>query len=118
VNAPVAINTALRKAEMLFYARVLITPFVLVELGIVAWYLLYWDLFPKYSIRRLVPWSLLILSAIGIPLLQIYTYRIITMEAAVNDVFVHLVIFSESVASAAFGFYLLLKRRSQKPGSE
>ena len=103
---------------MLSYARLLITPLILVELGIVAWYLLYWDLFPKYFIRKLVPWVLFIFSVIGIPLLQIYIYREITSEKAVNDAFVPLVIFVESMASVALGFYLLLKRRSRKRGSE
>jgi hypothetical protein len=27
------------------FGQLLITPFIVVELGIVAWYLLYWDLF-------------------------------------------------------------------------
>jgi len=103
---------------MLFYARLLITPLILVELGIVAWYFLYWDLFPQYSIKRLVPWLIFIISLVTIPLLQIGIYRAITSVKAIEDIFVFLVIFLESLLSAALIFYLLLKRRSQKRESE
>lgn len=99
---------------MLLYARISITPFILVELGIVAWYFLYWDLFPKYSIKRLVPWLIFVASLIVIPLLQIGIYRKITSVKAIEDIFVFIVIFFESLFSVALIFYMLLERRSQK----
>lgn len=98
--------------------RILITPLALVELGIVGWYFLYWDLFPKYSIRRLLPWVIFLASAIGIPLLQIAIYKDATSKQVVDDPFVSIVIFAESIASVALAFYLLLRRRSRNRGSK
>ena len=97
----------------LLVARVSILFFIPVELGIVAWYFLYWDLFQKYSVRRLLPWSIFILSAIGIPLLQIFIYRSITSVAKVDDPYVGATIFAESMLAVALIFYLLFKRRSR-----
>jgi hypothetical protein len=85
-----------------------------IEAGIVAWYFLYWDLFPKYSVRRLLPWLIfIIITGIGIPLLQISVYRSITSLTKIDDPFVFLVIFFESVTSAALAFYILVKRRKR-----
>jgi hypothetical protein len=100
-----------------FYGELLIALLVLVELGVVGWYFLHWDLFPKYSIRRLFPWSVLISSILGIPLLQIYIYRTITAETIVGDVML-LIISLESILSTALMFYLLLRRRTQRVDSE
>lgn len=97
----------------LLVARVAILLLMPVELGIVAWYFLYWDLFPKYSVRRLLPWSIFIMSAIGIPLLQIFVYRAITSVAKVDDPYVGITIFAESILALALMFYLLFKRRSR-----
>lgn len=91
----------------------LTSPLTLVELGIVGWYFLYWDQFPKYSIRRLLPWASFLISLIGIPLLQIAIYKDTTSKNAVDDPFIPILIFTESVASIALTLYLLWRRRSQ-----
>jgi hypothetical protein len=84
------------------------------QFAIVAWYFLYWDLFPKYSVRRVVPWLLFVLSGIGIPLLQISIYRAITAVARIDDPFVSITIFVESMMSVALVFYLLRSRRMRR----
>jgi hypothetical protein len=98
----------------LLLPRVAILFLVPIELGIVAWYLLYWDLFPKYSVRRLLPWFIFILGAIGIPLLQTFIYR--SSVTKIDDAFVEITIFVESALPVALTFYLLFKRRSRKAG--
>ncbi len=100
----------------LLVPRVAILLLIPVELGIVAWYFLYWDLFPKYSARRLLPWVIFVLSAIGIPLLQIFIYRSIMSVAKVEDPYVGVVIFVESMLAVVLVFYLLFKRRSRSKG--
>jgi len=97
----------------LLVPRLTIILLVPIELGIVAWYFLYWDLFPKYSIRRLLPWLIFAVTGIGIPLLQIFVYRSITSVTKIDDPFVFVVIFAESIMSVALAFYLLIKRRSR-----
>jgi hypothetical protein len=97
--------------DILLVSRILITPLMLIELGIVGWYFLYWDLFPKYSVRRLLPWAILLLSTIGIPLLQIAAYKDVTSQQVVQDPFVPILISTESAASVALAFCLLLRRR-------
>jgi hypothetical protein len=97
----------------LLLPRVAILFLVPVQLGIVLWYLLYWDLFPTYSVRRLLPWLILLLSGIGIPLLQISIYQGITSRAKIDDPFVGITIFIESALAVALMFYLLFKRRSR-----
>ena len=99
--------------HFLLVPRVAILFLVPIELGIVAWYFRYWDLFPKYSVRRLLPWLIFILSAIGIPLFQIFIYRSITSVTKVEDPYVGITIFLESALAVALMFYLLLKRRSR-----
>jgi hypothetical protein len=98
----------------LLTARLAIAPLALVELGVVAWYFLYWDLFPKYSAQRLVPWLIFIMSVIGIPLLQIGIYRKLASAKEVDDVVVLLEIFLESLCSVGLIFVVLLIRRSRK----
>jgi membrane associated rhomboid family serine protease len=95
-------------------ARLMITPLALVELAIVAWYFLYWDLFPKWSLRRLVPWMIFMISVGGIPFLQIGIYKQLASVAVVDDPFVALLIAAEGLLSAALMFYLLLRRRSKQ----
>ena len=97
----------------LLVPRFTIILLVPIEIGIVAWYFLYWDLFPKYSIRRLLPWLIFVVAGIGIPLLQIFVYRSITSVTKIDDPFVFVVIFAESMMSVALAFYLLSKRRSR-----
>jgi hypothetical protein len=60
-----------------------------------------------------LPWFILILSAIGIPLLQIFIYRSITSVTKIDDPFVEITIFIESALAVALMFYLLFKRRSR-----
>jgi len=84
-----------------------------VPLGVVAWYLLYWDLFPRYSLRRLLSWFMLMLSVIGIPLLQMLIYRSVISVTNIGDGFVEITIFMQSALAVALAFYLLLRRRSR-----
>ena len=100
----------------LLLPRVAILFLVPVELGIVAWYFLYWDLFPKCSVRRLLPWLIVILSGIGVPLLQLFIYKSMTSATKVDDPYVALTIFAESALAVALVFYLLSKRRSRNKG--
>lgn len=101
----------------LLLARVAILFLVPVQLGIVAWYLLYWDLFPKYSVRRLLAWSIFFLSMVSIPLLQILIYRAITSIRKIEDPYVAITISVEGALALALMFYLLLKRRCGKSKS-
>lgn len=103
---------------MLLYARLLITVLMFIEFGIVAWYLLYWDLFSRYSIKRLGAWVIYIISVVAIPLLQIGIYREITSVNQIEDFFVFLVIWFESFVSVVLIFGLLLRRRFRKRRSE
>jgi hypothetical protein len=96
----------------LFLAHLAVLLLAPIELGLVAWYLLHWDLFPKYSMQRLLPLFVLILSGIGVPLLQAFAYRVITSVTKINDLFVGATIFFQSMLAVALGFYLLFKRRS------
>jgi hypothetical protein len=93
-------------------ARLAILPLALVELGVVAWYLLYWDLFPKYSVRRLLPWLIFVLSGIGIPLFQISIYRLITSAVGrIDDLYLAMTIAGQSALAVVLGFYLLRRRQ-------
>ena len=84
-----------------------------IEFAVVAWYFLYWDLFPKYSIRRLLPWLIFLLTGVAVPLVQISIYRGMTSVTKVDDPFVGIVIFMESMGAVALAFYLLIRRRSR-----
>ena len=81
------------------------------QLGIVAWYFLYWDRFPKYSLRQLLPWLILFLSGIGVPFAQIWIYRRITSLGRIDDPYLGITIFAQSAMAIALAFYLLVKRR-------
>ena len=99
--------------ERSLYALCLILPFFLLELGIVAWYFLYWDLFPKKSAKRLIPWFIFLLSLLAIPIIQIGIYRKIYSVEIVDNLTVYLIIVLESLFSTVLIFYLL-RRRSKK----
>ena len=102
---------------MSFYGLLSIAPLALLEFGAVAWYLLYWDRFPKNSIRRLLPWLIFILSLVGIPILQIKIYQRVTSLDIVGDG-VFILISLESVLAIALIFYLLVRRRTEGRSSE
>ncbi len=102
----------------LLVPRIVILFLIPIELGIVAWYFLYWDLFPKYSVQRLLPWLIFLLSGVGIPLLQIFMYKSITSTAKVDDLYVGVTIFAESMLAVALAFYLLFKRRVQSKDAQ
>jgi hypothetical protein len=95
---------------MQFYARLSIVPFTFIHLGIIMWYFLYWDFFPKYSLRRLLPWLFLVISFVAIPLLQVAIYSKMVSVKAIDDPFVVLIIIGESVLSLGLIFYLLRRR--------
>ena len=96
-------------------ARLAILPLALVELGVTAWYILYWDLFPKYSLRRLLPWLIFVLSGIGIPLLQISIYRLIAPAVGrIDDVYLAMTLAGESALAVVLMFYLLHRRRTRQ----
>ena len=81
------------------------------EIAAAAWYILYWDLFPKYSFRRIVAWLLFIATGVVIPLLQIELYKRVNSIERVDDLFIGILIFAESVLSVGLIFFVLLKRR-------
>lgn len=93
-------------------ARVLMAPFMLFEIGIVGWYFSHWDVLPKYAVRRLLAWTIFMISAVALPLLQISIYRRLTSWRRVEDPFVGVVILVESLVSVVLAFYLV-KRRSR-----
>jgi hypothetical protein len=82
-----------------------------VELSFVAWYMLYWDLFPKYSLRRIVAWLLFIASVVIVPLLQIQLYKSINLIERADSLFISYLIITESVLSTALMFLFLILRR-------
>jgi len=88
-----------------------------VQLGIVAWYFLYWDIFPKYSAQKIVSWLLSVLGVSAVPLLQIKIYQAVTSEQKVGDALL-VMIFFECMSSVILLLYLLVKRRNQERRSE
>jgi hypothetical protein len=98
--------------------RLAIILFIPFQLALVVWYLIYWDLFPKYSLRRLIPCVVFILSGIIIPLLQIFIYKTITGVASVDDIWVGIIVLIQSGAVVAVIFYLLLRRRRHARNGE
>ena len=94
-------------------SKLTIVPLALFQWGIIAWYLLYWDLFPKYSLRRLIPWILLLASAVGVPAVQALIYRRMASTNRVEGWFVPLTIIFESAVSVALALYILSKRRTE-----
>jgi hypothetical protein len=84
-----------------------------VELAIVAWYILYWDLFPKYSLQRIVAWLVFISTVVIIPLLQIELYKRINSIKRIDDLFIGVLIFAESILSIALLFFFLNRRRNR-----
>ena|ERR1700678_2413057 len=92
--------------------KLAVVPLCLIEWGIVGWYVLYWDMFPKYSPRRLIPWLLLLGCVVAIPVAQALLYRQLAWTSKVEGWFVPVTIFIESTMSAGLMLYLLKKRRS------
>jgi hypothetical protein len=97
----------------LLVSKIAVLPLSIVEWVIVGWYVLYWDLFPKYSLRRLIPWFLLLASVVAIPVAQALLYRRLTSTNKVEGWFVPITIFIESAISVGLVLYFLKKRRSQ-----
>ena len=60
-----------------------------------------------------MPWLIFVLSGVGVPLLQMFIYNSITSTAKINDPYVGVIIFVESVMAVALLFYLLLSRRTR-----
>ncbi len=60
-----------------------------------------------------MPWLIFVLSGVGVPLLQMFIYKSITSSAKINDPYVGVIIFVESVMAVALLFYLLLSRRTR-----
>ncbi len=60
-----------------------------------------------------MPWLIFVLSGVGVPLLQMFIYKSITSTAKINDPYVGVIIFVESVMAVALLFYLLLSRRTR-----
>lgn len=84
-----------------------------VELSLVAWYLLYWDLFPKYSLRRIIAWLLFLATLVIVPLLQIELYKRLNSIERADSLFVSGLIILESVLSIALMFFILTHRKSR-----
>lgn len=101
--------------DIALLARISLVPFMLLEIGIVGWYFSQWDDLPKYSVRRVLAWTIFMISAVALPLLQISIYRRLTSARRVEDPFVGGVILIESLVSVALAFYLV-KRRSRAAG--
>lgn len=93
-------------------ARLSVLPLAVVEWGIVLWYFLYWDLFPKYSARRLIPWALFVLSVPAIVLLQIHIYKYIASVHRINDVVFKGALVFENAISVLL-LFMILKRRKK-----
>jgi hypothetical protein len=85
-----------------------------VEMAFVAWYISYWDLFPKYSVQRIVAWLAFISTVVIIPLLQIELYKRINALERADDLFIGVLIFTESMLSVALLFFFLNRRRNRK----
>ena len=85
-----------------------------VEMAVVAWYILYWDLFPKYSVQRIVAWLVFISTTVIIPLLQIELYKRMNALERVDDLFIGVLIFMESMLSVVLLFFFLNRRIKRK----
>jgi hypothetical protein len=85
-----------------------------VQLILIAWYVLYWDKFPKYSARRLTAWFVLLFSVIAVVPIQLEIHEWITPVAKIEDNFLFAVIVLEGLASAGLLLYLLWRRRLQQ----
>ncbi len=99
---------------MLLAARVLILLLALIEVGLAAWYVAYWDRVPHTSRKRRATWLTFCASAIVIPLVQALIFKSTAPERLVPDPFVLLVIGGESLVSAALLIYLAVGRRIRK----
>lgn len=92
--------------------RLATLPLAFLEWGIVLWYLNYWDLFPKLSFKRLIPWFLVVLSIPTVILVQIFIYREITLSGAISDVVFKLILGLEQLVAVALVFWF--KKRGRK----
>jgi hypothetical protein len=97
--------------------RLAVLPLAAVEWALVAWYVLYWDLFPKHSLRRLIPWAILILSVLGILILQIFIYKQITGVRQVSDDVFKVMLAAENFIGG-FVLLYLLNRRKRRPAAD
>jgi hypothetical protein len=93
-----------------FFGLLGIGPFVLIQLGIVASYLLYWDFYPKGTAQRFFAWLLSAIAVVGIPFLQIKLYQQITSEKGIPIV-VAITVTAECLLSIGLAFRLLRRRR-------
>ena len=99
-----------------FYGLLAIGPFALMQLGTVACYLLYWDLYPRGSARRFFAWLASAITIVGIPFLQIKLYQQITSEKGI-PIFVAITITVECLLSMGLAFNIL-RRRGTTPASK
>jgi hypothetical protein len=77
----------------------------------VAWYVSYWDLFPKYSPQRILAWIVFVCSTVIIPISQIQLYRRINAVQIVDGYYLYVLVFIESVISVLLIFYILVRRK-------
>ncbi len=85
-----------------------------VQWSVALWYLGYWDLFPKYSLKRLIAWLLTVVILPGTVLVQYHVYRSILAAVCRSDVIFYSVTIVENTASISLLFYMLHRRRTKK----
>ena len=97
--------------SQLLLDRLAVASLALVEFGIFAWHFHYWNRFPKYSLKRVIPWVVCVSSSIGIPLAQILLYRALTGANKVvgsDQSFLAAVIVIEGVVAICIGYWSVL----------
>lgn len=98
----------------LVMTRLIVLALGLSECMNAAWYFSYWDLFPKYSLRRLIPWLIFVLSGIGVPVAQILLYRGLTLTGRLEGLFVPVVVVAQSAITVAIALCMLKRRREHR----
>ena len=87
-------------------ARLIALALAPVQWGMAWWYLRYWDLFPKMSIKRLVPWCLVFLLNVVIP---VAIYRA-NSAAMYPDIVVSTIVFVDGIVFIVLLFFMLRGR--------
>jgi hypothetical protein len=92
-------------------ARVLISAFSLASLVFIWWYVSYWNLFPKYSIKRVIPWLALVCLTASAPFIQMIVYREFALNGTgpIQDQFVFGLIAAQGFLGVALIFWGLKK---------
>src|ERR1035438_9197345 len=100
--------------DRILYARLLISSLGLIQFGAIFLFFGYWDLFPRYSVTRIVGWFIYSIVMVSVLIIQILSYRHITSSKLTNDSVFAMIVISEGIL--CFALMIYLKVRSSRRG--